>query len=815
MIHHTGFRQIKKSFFFSIVKFLSLFLGFSIVIVVVEWVDKESSYDNFWKNKNRIYRVALQQYRSKDLQFGIASNYRGLTDLMLRELPEVEGRVRLHRDRVTVFTPNIQIQDVDMFYTDTCIFDVLDRKILACASTKLFPDLQSILISESLSHKLYGSENPIGKTLKLNEGWKFYVNGIFEDVPDNSHISFDLLMTIPSLHYYMSHFNNTKGVLNENEKFEYNEPGPYDRRSWNAFFGYSYILVKEGTRIDDLKKKTDLLITPEKLPLPDKNTRLELIFQPLTSIHLHSGLEGELKMNGSQFKVYAMILVAFVVMFISIVNCINLSVIDFYDQVSYSAIRLIHGASLVKLLKSFFIKELILSLAAGVSAYILTFYSLKLILPATIPGPGSIIIILILAITVALLTLIFPYYQVKSHTVFDLLKKRIITTGTGKAARVFLVSLQFGISLFLIAGTIAIFSQLRYIQKKNPGFIPDSVIYSYSPMTMNQRPDIQEKLQVFRNKLKSIPGVSDFCTSSSIPGKDFLLNSDNVSLSTEDPDKKTHYQILNADYEYLETIGLTIVSGRNFIRSNVFPGNEVILNQLAVKKLGFKDPSDAPGKAIRVDGRNYIICGVVSDFHHLSFKQALSPVIIFKSLDWPYAVGYYSYKVTGSDFQGTVSQIEKAWTETYPGEKFLYRFLGNNYQEQYKAEHNFSKSVTSGSILAIIISCLGLLGYARYNAVKSIKEIGVRKAFGASRFDIILLFTNETLRIICISAILSLPLAWIVADKWLMNFAYRIDLSVWMFLIAIAITTLIAVLSTLYITWRSSLRCPIEALKHE
>ena len=367
MVKNLIFRQIRKSSFFSIVKFISFLIGFTTVIVVLEWVKKEYSYDDFWKNGTRLYRVGLEQFQNKELQFQMASNYRGVSDLMLREFPEVEGRVRLHRDRVTVFTPEVQIQDVDMFYADTCIFDILDRKILAVASSSLFPDLQSILISESLSHKLYGRENPIGKILKLNEGWKFYVSGVFEDVPENSHIRFDLLMTVPSLYYYMSHFNNLKGELDLNEigKYKYNEPGPYDKESWIKWYGYSYILVKEGTRIEDLKKKAESLMAPEKLPSFNPNTNIKLIFQPITSIHLHSQLKEELKINGSQFKVYTLILVAFVVMLISMVNCINLSIIDFYDQVSNSAIRLIHGASTMRLFKFIFIKEFIISLSAG------------------------------------------------------------------------------------------------------------------------------------------------------------------------------------------------------------------------------------------------------------------------------------------------------------------------------------------------------------------------------------------------------------------------------------------------------------------
>jgi putative ABC transport system permease protein len=432
-----------------------------------------------------------------------------------------------------------------------------------------------------------------------------------------------------------------------------------------------------------------------------------------------------------------------------------------------------------------------------------------------VPGTDVILIILLLVISSAMLTLVFPSYQIKRRSVFDLLQKRIIKNARGKTVRLFLVFLQFAISLLLIAVTIVIFSQLHFIRKKDPGFTPDSVIYSYSPMTMNQRPEFNEKLQAFRNKLKDIPGVLNFCTSSSIPGKDFLLHSENVTRVNDTPDKKTYFQILNVDYDYLQTIGLTLVAGRNFIRDDRFPGDEVMLNLLAAKKLGFPDPSEAIGQVIRVDGKNFIICGVVRDFNHLSFKQPLSPVILFKSITWPYAVGYYSFRISGSDLQNTFSLIDKAWTETYPGERFLFRYLKNNYLEQYENEQNFSRSVTLGSLLAILISCLGLMGYARYNAVKGIKEIGVRKVFGANQFDIIKHFNIVILKIIGISAVVSFPVAWILVNKWLMNFAYRINVSIWMFLLALGITTLIAVSSTFYISWKSSLVCPHEALRSE
>jgi putative ABC transport system permease protein len=815
MINYLNRRNIRKSSFFLAVKFISYLLGFTTVMVVTEWVVKEFSYDKFWKNNDRIYRVALEQYQNKDLQFRMAQNYRGVTDMLLHEFPEVEGRVRLHRDRVTVFTNDRQIQDVNMFYTDTCVFDILDRKIITSASSSLFPDLQSIVISESLSHKLFGSSNPIGKIIKLNEGWKFFVNGVFEDIPDNSHIGFDLLMTMPSLNYYISHFNNVTGKLDEAAPFVYNEPGPYDRRSWARYYGYGYILVKKGTNIDELREKAEALITQSNIPSLNPGTRLRLIFQRVTDIHLQSRMDEEFTINGSLFKVWALILVALVVMLISILNCVNLSVIGFYNKSSDAAVRLIHGAGSILLFRSLFMEELIISLSSGLFSILLSSVVLRLFNLRPVPGILSLTFILALGILSSLMTLIFPVYQIKTRSVFDLLKKRIIKNAGGKTARFVLIFIQFATSMFLISVTIVIFSQLRFLQKKDPGFMPASVIFSYSPMTMNQRPDFNEKLRTFRGKVLNIPGVIGFCTSSSIPGKDFLLHTENVTREGEEPDKKNYYQVLNVDNGYISTIGLKTVAGRNFLSGDKFAGDEVILNQLAARKLGFKDPSDAPGQPVRVDGKKYIVCGVVKDFNHLSFKEPLAPVLIFKSISWPYAVGYYSFRISGSDVKNTIGSITKAWEDTYPYEKFQSHYLKTNYMAQYEAEENFGNSVILGSFLAILISCLGLLGYARYNAEKSIREIGVRKAFGADQADIIMHFSREILYITGLSALISLPLAWLMAGSWLQNFAYRTALSVWMPLAALAITFFIAFSTTFRISLKYSRMRPHEALKTE
>ena len=809
------FRQLIQSKFLSALKFLSILLGFLTCIVIISWVKKETGYDNFWQNKERIYRVALEQYQNQELQFRMASNYRGVTDMMLAEFPEIENRVRLHRDKVTVFTPDAQIQDVNMFYTDTCIFGVFHRKIIDQESTRLFPDLNSVVISESLSKQIFGEESPIGKSLKLNEGWKFRVTAVFEDVPENSHIDFDLLMTIPSLRYYMDKFDNVKGKLDENSPFEYSDPGPYDSRSWGRFYGYSYILAKEGVNIEDLKSKTETLITPENIPSWSKSARLNLIFQPLTDIHLKSDLSEEIKINGSIFRVYLLLLIAAVVLIISVVNYINLSVIGFYDQYRNFAVRMYHGANTADLIKHAFIKEFFITMSAGLVAIFSGYFISRIFISGSVWWVYHIVISAVIFIVAVVLNLSILHWILKSNNFSKVLSKGIHLGSGGKNIRQILVTVQFVISIFLVASTIVIFSQLRYIQKKDRGFEGDSVIFSYSPMTMNQRPDIKEKLLAFRSKMKGIPGVQSFCTSSSIPGKDFLFYTENVALTGDEPDKKIYFQILNTDEAFLNAYSIKLVAGQYFTDDENYSSNEVLLNELAVKKLGFSDSADATEKMLLIDGKKYVIKGITEDFHHLSLKNKISPILIFKSLRWRYAVGYYSFKIVNDNLHTALPLIENAWSEIYPGERFIYSFLDVNYWKQYSAEQNFGNAVTLGAMLGILISCLGLLGFARYSAVKRIKEIGVRKTFGASKYSILVLLNGEVLRLLGIASVFAVPLSWMLMNRWLVNFAYRVHISAWMFAGAFLITALIAVAVTFYISWVSSVRNPGESLKYE
>jgi putative ABC transport system permease protein len=796
------------------VKFLSLLIGFLVFTIIISWVIKELRYDEFWDNRDRIYRVALAQYGESELQFTKASNYRAVTDLMVEELPEVISRVRLHRDRVTVFTSDAQIQDVDMFYADTNVFSVLKRDIIARESDKLFTGLRSVVISKSLSKKIFGDLDPIGKKLSLNEGWEFYVSAVFEDIPDNSHITFDLLMTRSSLRYYMTHFNNITRELVENHDFEYHDPGPYDKRSWSRYYGYSYVMLEDDVDINQLSKKAESLIQSEFLPGYLSEVKIELIFQPISKIYLYSDLGEELRVNGSIFRVYLMLLVAVIVLLISLVNFINISAVDFFRRSYTTAVKMIHGASYSDIIGTVFRKELIISALAGFIAMLIAIVFINRYLSGSSICFLLYFILGFIVLGSTMLTLPIPLYSFSHNRILDMLKGHVVKNRHGKNVRKFAIFIQFSIAIFLISATIVLFFQIRFLLKNDPGFIAEAVVFSYTPMNMNQSPHLGDKLNVFRNSVEKIPGVKSFCTSSSVPGKDFLFHSENVSLDSQSSENGAYFNLLNVDQHYLETYGLRLLAGINFTDNLNYPDDDVILNHSAAGRLGFSKVSDALGKIVRVDGKRYHIIGVVSDFHHLSMKEEVTPILIFKSLQWRYAVGYYSFKIVSDNMPGTLEHLGQVWSEIYPGEKFIYKFMEEEYESLYKNEIDFSRSVSAGAFIAILISCLGLFSYSRYSSLKRTREIGIRKVFGASQKNILWHFNSEIIIIIISASLAAIPVSLILMKNWLSNFAYRTDLEWWMFLAAIIITAIIALGTTFYFSYTASIKNPVDALKY-
>lgn len=807
------FRQFKSHGFFTMIMVGSLAIGFAVCMVLISMVMDDLGFDQFWKGEDQLYRVSMEQYQDEQLSFRSALSYRGIPGLLVEEFPEVTAMTRLMPDVITVFVGEQQIQGVRMFYADTNIFKVLPREILAAESAEVFPDIHSMAISASLARKLYGTVECLGNELKLNEGWIFYISTVFDDIPAKSHLAFDILMSRASLSYYMRNFDNLTGQMVENEEFEYVDPGPYHRGSWNNFRSYNYLLIREGIHMEKLREKSIELIGQVELPDRLKNVTIIPDFQPVQGIHLHSDYPDEIQESGSMFHIYMLLLIGVVVLVISWINFINLFAVVFHERIRVVAIRMIHGAGYRGITQETFAIACMMSLMAVVlaigSALIVELFSQAFSFETKL-----LIILLFMVLITALLSMLIPVTSYRAGRIISQLKGEVLGKRKGSTYRRIMVVVQFSSGVVLIACTFIIYNQMNFTRTKDLGFNDQNVVYSFSPMTMNQRPDISEKLAMFRDEMTAIPGVSDFCVSSSVPGQ--VVHFPGVSLThlKEGNQSEAFIQRINVDPYYFDLYGISILSGRGFREDEHYDDNEIVLNRKAIEDLGFEEPSRAIGEMISMGGGTWKVIGVVENYHHLSLKEKLLPVAFFKSLQWRASVGYYSFRLTNINSL-TLERIAGIWTRIYPGEQFLYKFMEETYQEQYKAEQSFGISFMLAALLAIITSCLGLLGLTRFNILKRTKEIGIRLTFGSSSFLVIKLLQAETIVMVLLSSLIGIPLSWVIARRWLDNFFYRIEPEWWMFFLAFLLVMVVAISTTLAQTWRASRKNPVEALRFE
>jgi len=805
--------QFRSHTFFTLIKVTSLAIGFSVFLVLFALIGNDLRYDNCWSGEDQLYRISLEQYQDGQLSFRSARSYRGLPGMLVEEFPEVTGMTRLLPDVITVFVGGQQIQDVRMFYADTNIFKILPLDILAAESSEVFPDIHSMAISASLARILYGTVDCLGEELRLNEGWTFFISTVFEDIPEKSHLAFDVLLTRASLVYYMQNFDNMTSRLVENDEFEYVDPGPYHRSSWNNYRSYNYVRIKAGTDLDQLREKARKLIEKVELPNQIKEATILPFFQNIEDIHLESDYPDEIKENSSMFYIYMLLLIGLVVLVISWINFMNLYAVVFNERTRVNAIRMVHGAGSHSIMSESFAWGCMISLMAAAitvgAAFVVEELSPAFVLEITLLP-----ILLILIIITALVSMLVPATSYRPGRIINQLKGEVFGNRRGSTYRRIMVAVQFSSGIVLIACTLVIFLQMKYTRKKELGFNDSNIIYSFSPMTMNQRPDIPARLLMFRNEMSSIPGVDAFSVSSTVPGQPVHFPGVTISHMKEGSSSEAFVQQINVDHFYLDLYGINLIGGTGFRENEQYDIQDIVLNRKATEELGFDDPAKAIGEMIQIGRNSWKVIGVIENYHHFSLKDKLLPIVFFKSIRWRASVGCYSFRLASLD-PHIMERIGAVWNRIYPGEQFLYSFMEESYQEQYKAESSFGSSFLIAALLAIITSCLGLLGLSRFNILKRTKEIGIRKTFGSGRGGVLRLLQIESFILVLISSMVGVPVAWYIANRWLMNFSYRIDLSWWMFLMAVLATLFVSVATTLVQTWRAVNQNPVETLRYE
>ena len=817
----TAFRNLKKNKFFSLLNIFGLAVGMTVFLLIAQYVKFEHSYESFIPNKENIYRVSLTSYRNKEIISASAENYPAVGPTLKNDIPEVISYARLYnlgyKNNVIITNENAKPEPIafkqrKFLYADSSFLPMMGYAMIKGDARTALAEPFTAVVSEKYARMYFGSEDPIGKTLRLRDDDAndelVKVTGVFKDLPANTHLKFDVLFSYKTLF-----------ARGDWASRRYNQ-------SWTRADMYTFVQLRNGVDPKLVEAKLASIINTNKPQLTEGHEAEVLTLQPLKDIHLHSDLAEEPETNGNANVVFFLGLIGIFVLIIACINYVNLSTARALTRAKEVGVRKVIGAFKHQLIAQFLVEAALVNLVSLIIAFGLIILALPYF--NTLSGLSLnisylfqswfITLLLILFFAGSLLSGFYPAYILSSFKPVTILKGKLKSNASGILLRKGLVVTQFMASVALIAGTFIVYSQLHYMLSQNIGMNVNQVLVTDRPAItasdQNNRNSYNAAIDLFRNEIRKTPGIEAVSSSLTIPGKqrEYKITVKNYGINSND---STIVRVNTMDYDFLDVFKMKLLAGRNFSKDYPEdPDTSAVITQTAARLLGYKKPEDAINKIIDIPEFDFkpIIVGVVNDYHQVSFKKPLEPSIFLCS---PYQGEFYSMRVATTNLSQTVQSIERVWKQAFPGNPFEYFFLDEYFNKQYTNEQKFEKLFTTFAILAIIISCLGLFGLSSYTATQRIKEIGIRKVLGASVINITSMLSKDFLRLVIISVIIATPVSWFVMNKWLRDFAYRVHISWWIFLVAGFIALLIALITVSFQAIKAAIANPVKSLRTE
>jgi len=800
----TALRNFKKNKFYTIINILGLSIGMASVVLIILFIRDELSFDKFHKDAGNIYRIG---WFSGDPQ---TRTPHPMAQAMVRDFPEVESAVSftplwgpgLTRLTFSVNNPekDVRFDEKQILAVDSTFFEVFSFNILKGDRNALKkPNL--LLIGERMAKKYFGEDDPLGKFLNIT--WSggerlIEVAAIFEDVPANAHFHFDFLIS------YVTTKQGSTGEF----------------YTWTDFGHFNYIKLAKGADPKILESKlldwgTGYMswLTPEVLQ-GIKDSKYNFKLQPLTDIHLKSNIRWELEPNGNIDYVYIMSAAAIFILIIACVNFMNLTSAKSTERAKEIGVRKTLGAVKIQLLVQFLGESIMLSVISIILAGLMIEISMPFFNEITgkqltvnyLEDQSLILIMVGIAIFIGFVSGFYPAL-ILSSTNSDLILKGEYSTGAkGNFLRKSLVVFQFAVSMFLITGSIVIFNQLDFLRNKNLGFNRDQVVI------INIKDGaMKNNFETLKNELLKNEGVVNVSAVSNVPGWQF---NQNPIWEKSDDQNIIAVSEFRVDYDIFPTLGIDLIDGRVFSKDHpTDSATAFIINRTAQKAL---DLSEAVGKEIiwDADGTffNGTIIGVVEDFHFQSLHQPIRP-LIFQIL--PQAYNHVLLKINTSDFQELIFNVEETWTHFDNKFAFEFSFLDQTLDAQYRSEVRMGKVFGGFSLLAIIIATMGLFGLASLSFANRVKEVSIRKVFGAPSWSILLLLIKGFTWLVLIAILLGVPIAWMVMTSWLQNFNFKIDLNPMIFIISGLGILILAWFTVGLLTLKTANANPVDTLRNE
>ncbi len=804
-----AWRNLLKNKTYSIINIVGLAIGLGCFLLISLYVMDELSYDRFNEKADRIYRIDADIiFGGSELRLATSSDPMGAT--LKADYPEVEAYTRLYTSSGSKFIKKGDqfIVELAVGHADSTVFNVFTMPFIAGNPDRALTEPKTVVISESAAIKYFGTTDVLNKTLETTDDEKtlYKITGVMKDIPHNAHFQFDFLFSMHTVNYgfgnYLSHNFHTFIVLQEGidpQYFESKLPEYVD----NHVLPQAQAMMNIKSMDEFRKSGNDLVYS----------------LMPLTKIHLYSDRHPELGINGNVQYVYIFGAVAIFILLIACVNFMNLATARSSKRSKEVGIRKVLGTRRNKLVRQFLAESTLTAFISLVIALLLAWLMLPFFNHLSTKSMSMlklfqapyIYFLCLLPLIVGTLAGSYPAFFLSAFQPIVVLKGKLNAGVKRSVFRNSLVVFQFVTSIFLIVGTIVVYNQLNYIQTKKLGFNKEQVLI------LDGTGVLGNNLRAFKNEIGSFPGVKTVSYSGYLPVQESSRSDRTFFKSAAtDPQDGLNMQTWRIDYDYLQTLGMEMKQGRAFSEEFGTDSSAIIINETTATLLGYDDPIGKQLYVLEGDPPNreviaYNIIGMVENFHFESLRQTIAPLcFVLGESRWTLAA-----KVETDDMGSLISKIESTFKSMAPGMPFHYRFLDDSFDNMYNAEQRVGIIAFAFSILAIFIACLGLFGLATYIAEQRTKEIGIRKVVGAGVDNIAVMLSKDFMVLILIAFLFSFPLAGWAMNRWLQDFAFRIEISWWIYLVAGVMAMAIALLTVGYQAVRAGRANPVDSLRNE
>lgn len=788
-----AWRNLRKESFYSVINILGLSIATAVFLLIVNFVKFEYSYESFHKKADDIYRVTYDLYQGSKYVTTDCETHPPLAPLLKEKMPEVLDYVRIQD-----MDGEIEINHNDRFYrinntyaVDASIFNIFSYDFIQGNKITALKAPMQVVLTESQCMRIFGSIQVIGKSIKIGKHL-YSISGVIKDLPANTHLKVDMLLSFSSL--------TALG---------------WDMNSWNGNNNYTYLQLAHHINLKDFNEKLKSL---SKVILKDKITAGNVfIAEPIKTIHLYSHKSYEPEVNGDAKSVRFMLIAGILILLVGSVNYVNLTTARSAQRIKEIGMRKLLGSSRGSLIVQFLVETILVNVFAMILALLivwtaLPFYFQLIGRPFEIDFFGEFsfwVLCGVMLIFNCLLSGLYPAIRISATKPIRVINRTSTGSRESDFFRKALVVGQFATALIVLSASFIVYKQLDFMQQQNLGMNANQVLVVKAPRAGED--SIRDgQTRTVKNALSELPGIVSVSASGALPGvsQRDIGSSIGISRYGSKEGRGYNYYLYGIDGQFIPTMEIKLEAGENF-KDGSTNDKEVIINESAVRLLGFTSPLAAVGQKLNFMDTETVIKGVMKDYHQLSMKEAILPMIHY----YRERASYYAIKLNAGDPKNVLIQIQSVWKDNYPGYPLDYRFLNDMFDQQYKKEQRFGKIVGVFSFLTLMITCLGILGLTAYNINVRTREIGIRKVLGASVSSIVQLLSLDLVKLIFIAIIIATPIAWYTMNLWLNDFAYRIPIQWWVFAATGIISIIIALFTLSFQSIKAALMKPVSALK--